>query len=297
MIYLDNFKFIYGTAKILIKFLTKKGKTNLVVNYLDLMSQEKMLSDIFEDVPLDIRILCAFTASELYDNPNLPEATPLMVVNNMYYFTILDTSPVKNEVECYKCGGDGKGLCYNCGGSGEIVCDDCDGNGDVNCNHCDGNGEDNNGEPCNTCHGGGSLKCNNCSDGYILCNKCNGPGEIDCSECNGTGEINTDDYVRVTSYVYISTDQELLKILKSKSNAKESLIDIFKNKIEYGSKILYMGTTHQQYDIKVYDVKTISNYSDDYFVTGINKIKSLKDIQLKKFLGEYDIQNSVKYFT
>lgn len=294
MIYLPNFKFIYKVAKILITASNQEGKSNYVENYLKLIKDVPVIDEFMSSQPWDTKVICSFTAAEIYDNPSSPEATPLMVVNNMYSFILLDTSEVKNTKDCPNCSS-GSLTCGQCGGSGENYCSHCDGNGEVDCEYCGGEGEDSEGNPCDDCQGGGKVECGHCQNGFVICDECDGSGQVSCGECEGSGEIESEEYVTVDPYLYLSTDQELLNILKTRLKNKQELDDIYKKMIDYNSKVLFIiGRSGSSKDINVSDNESIKKYSEGYYVSNINKIRGVYDISVAQLVEiPIDIE---KYF-
>ena len=296
MIYLDNYKLIYYNARLLVRTLKHKMKTNIMSNYFDIMKNDSTISEILENESWATKVLCAFTAAELYDNPELPNGTPLVVANNMYYFTLLSTSEVKDTKDCDWCSGIGEETCNNCGGSGEISCDECDGSGEISCDECGGDGEDSDGNQCENCQGGGKLSCNNCSDGYLLCQDCNGIGTVSCNTCGGEGIVDSDEYVNVRSDFYLSTDQELFSILKSRTKAKKDVTAFYSEKISNTSKTIFIKNISEEINIEVSDVESIVNYQNDFFVTNIHKVKSVNDINVDSIKNTFDIYKVEEYF-
>lgn len=293
MIYLKNFKSIYRNAKILIRFLNQNGKTNLIENYLEIIHKEPIMQELMEGQDWGEKVICSFTASELYNNPKLPEALPLEVVNNMYYFVMLDTSEVKHQKDCPECVG-GTVECVNCNGAGDFECDFCGGTGEVECEDCGGTGEDSDGEPCDTCQGGGYVECAHCNDGYITCDVCGGGGGVTCNNCDGTSEVSSEAHIDVGIYFYLSTDQELLKTIKVRSKNKEELNDIFKEMIEYNPKVMHIPINGKDFSINGSSLDNIEDYENGYYVTEIQPIKSISDLNTS-YYREKSI-NPRKYF-
>lgn len=277
----------------LVHYLNESNKKNMVENYLDIINTHEF-SDFILDSTLEEKMLCAFTAVELYDNPNLPEATPLMVVNKMYYFMLLDTDEVTDEIECGVCNGEGVVGCETCQGTGYETCDTCDGQGKVECDDCDGTGEDSEGDVCNTCDGTGEEECSKCDQGDIYCTNCHNSGEETCYKCDGSGKVNTDEYVTVSGLYYLTTDENLIKILKTRSKSKQSVSDL---KIQYNPKTLYVRGSNVSTNIEISDIESIKEYSNDDFVANIKKVENLDDfnsVKLRNLSNIYRI--SQKYF-
>jgi len=292
MIYVKEFESIYKYAKLLVKIANKEGKTNLVENYLDIIKEHSdFIFTSLKEKPFWYEALCAFTAVELYDNPNLPSGLPLMVANKMYYFRLLELGKVTDIVECNNCGGEGIHGCDTCQSTGEETCDDCDGDGKVQCDDCDGTGEDSEGDVCDTCDGGGELECSKCDNGVVTCTNCGGSGEETCYNCDGTGKVDTEEYVKADSTFYVTTDEELINILKSKSNSKKSISNIINDDIRNNPKVLFMKLSHTGANIEISHIPTIKDYENDDYITNITKIKNLEDISSMKLRSLLDFYN------
>ena len=296
MIHLDNYKLIYYNARLMVKILKHNMKKNIVSNYFNIIKNDSTINDILKNESWATKVLCAFTAVELYDNPELPNGTPLVVANNMYYFTLLSNSEVKNTKDCKTCDGSGEEECISCSGNGEILCDECGGNGEISCDECGGDGEDSDGNSCENCQGWGKLSCNNCSDGYLLCQDCDGTGKVTCNSCGGDGKNESEEYVNVSSDFYLSTDQELFSILKSRANTKKNVTSLYSEKIYNASKTFFISGISEEININVNDVKSIVNYQDDFFVTNINKVKSVNNIDVKSIENTFDTNKVEEYF-
>ena len=280
MIFFKNFSFIYKTAKILarnLKFLVP-NPINYVYVYNQIINTKNDVTELMEGLTREEKFVLAFTAVSLHDNPKLPEGTPLMVANNLFYFTILTNSDVRDEKECPECpDSSGEVNCPECGVNGGMnLCDWCLGSGEVNCPNCDGDGEDSEGEPCDTCQGGGRVECDHCENGLVICDSCDGSGLETCDNCNGTGKVLSENHIEVDIENFISDDMELYERLKNDEDNKTAYNDVFLGRLKFHPRVLNVGGIFME--IEESDVSNLQDYEGNTYVFGVKKIKSLSDI-------------------
>ena len=297
MIFLKNFSFIYKTAKILarnLKFLVP-NPINSVYVYNEIINGKNDFTELMQGLSNDEKLIMAFTAVSLHENPKLPEATPLMVANSMFSFTIFSNSGVRDEKNCPECpNSEGMADCSGCGGSGQNECDWCLGRGVVDCPNCDGDGENSEGESCETCQGGGSVDCEHCVDGLVNCDKCEGDGTETCDYCNGTGKVITENHIEVNITNYISDDMELYERLKNDENNKTPYNDVFLRRLKFHPKVLYLNSSYT--DIEESEMSNLQDYGGKIYVFDVKKMKSLSDIHDVKHLRNFNHENIVNYF-
>lgn len=147
------------------------------------------------------------------------------ILENLFFFTLLEVSSEKHRESCNQCGGDGSETCDECGGSGKVHCYNCT-NGNVDCNECGGSGEveknEDEYETCSSCNGSGEETCDVCDgESDIECSDCYGDGQQTCDECGGTGDLESNENEWEKKFI-CSWNQDLKNILELKCETTEN---------------------------------------------------------------------------
>lgn len=147
------------------------------------------------------------------------------ILENLFFFTLLEVSSEKHRNTCYDCDGDGSIRCNECDGTGKVDCYNCT-NGKVNCDDCEGSGEveknENEYDTCTSCNGSGEENCDVCDgESQIECTNCYGDGTESCDSCGGTGDLEGDENEWEKKFI-CSWNQDLKNTLELKCETTEN---------------------------------------------------------------------------